>query len=63
MLFDNIHNTNIGSKQVEGLFVSPLNTSTHTESVLDPTISLVTLHEKQMEVGTTNFITHHKFGM
>ncbi len=57
MLFDNINNINIGSKQVEGLFVNPLNRNTQIESVLDPTISLLTLHEKQMEVGTTHFIT------
>jgi hypothetical protein len=34
MLFDNIHNINIGSKQVEGLFVGPLNTNTHTVATL-----------------------------
>jgi len=56
MLFDNIHNTKISSKQVEGLFVGPLNTNTHIESFLDPTINLMMLHEKQMEMGTTHFI-------
>jgi len=56
MLFDNTHNIKISSKQVEGLFVGPLNTNTHIKSVLDPAISLVMLHEKQMEMGMTHFI-------